>query len=99
LLLDLLTVKTQIKSAGGKNSGSLASDLAHLRLRIAEAYKKGYFQAASMAEVALLEIEYRHTPEIARSRLTKLEESCRARGYIAIANSASAVLANKARTS
>ncbi len=101
LLLDLLTVKTQIESAGGKNSGALlASDLAHLRLRIAEAYKKGYFQAAATAQVALLEIECRQMPEVAQSRLTKLEESCRDRGYIAIANSASAVGATiKARTS
>ena len=101
LLLDLLAVQAQIKSAGGKDSGApLASDLAHLRLRIAEAYKKGYFQAASKAQVALLEIEYQQTPEVAQSRLTKLEETCRTRGYIAIANSASAVLTTrKARAS
>jgi DNA-binding winged helix-turn-helix (wHTH) protein len=44
--------------------------------------------------------EVRRPSESAQSRLTKLVESCRARGYVAIANSASAVLAtSKTRTS
>ena len=97
-VLDLSALQAQIDSAGGKSSAAeLASDLASLRLRIAEAYKEGYFQAAAKAQLALLEIESRRPSESAQSRLTQLVESCRARGYIAIANSASAVLAmNKA---
>jgi tetratricopeptide (TPR) repeat protein len=90
----LLALRAQVDAAGGKSSAAkLATDLASLRLRIADARKKGYFEAASKAQVTLLEIEYRKTPEAAQSRLSKLEESCRARGYIAIANSASVVLA------
>ena len=93
-LLDLSALRAQVDAAGGKSSAAkLATDLASLRLRIADARKKGYFEAASKAQVTLLEIEYRKTPEAAQSRLSKLEESCRARGYIAIANSASVVLA------
>jgi DNA-binding winged helix-turn-helix (wHTH) protein len=61
---------------------------------------KQYFEAAAKAQIALLEIEVGRPAESAQSRLTKLVESCRARGYIAIANSASAVLAtSKAGTS
>jgi eukaryotic-like serine/threonine-protein kinase len=100
-LLDLSAVRAQIDAACGKGSAvQLATDLASLRLRIADAYKKGYFEAAARAQLALLEIEVRRRSESAQSRLTTLVESCRARGYIAIANSASVVLAtSKARTS
>jgi len=96
-LLDLSAVQAQIDAAGEKSSAvQLAADLASLRLRIADAQKKGYFEAAAKAQLALLEIEVRRPSESAQSRLTKLVESCRARGYIAIANSASAVLAASA---
>ena len=93
-LLDLSAVRAQIDAAGGKSSAvQLATNLASLRLRIADAQKKGYFEAAAKAQLALSEIEVRRPSESAQSRLTKLVESCRTRGYIAIANSASAVLA------
>ncbi len=93
-LLDLSAVRSQIDAAGGKGSAAqLATDLTSLRLRIADAYRKGYFEAAAKAQLALLEIEVRRPSESAQSRLTKLAESCRTRGYIEIANSASAVLA------
>ncbi|MGC2473174.1 MAG: tetratricopeptide repeat protein [Candidatus Sulfotelmatobacter sp.] len=93
-LLDLSAVRAQIDAAGGKGSAAqLATDLASLRLRIADAHRKGYFEAATKAQLALLEIEVRRPSESAQSRLTQLVESCRTRGYIAIANSASAVLA------
>jgi hypothetical protein len=90
-----------IDEARGKSSAAqLGTDLASLQLRIADAYKKGYFEAAAKAQLAFLEIEVRRGSESAQSRMTRLVESCRARGYIAIANSASAVLAtSKARTS
>jgi DNA-binding winged helix-turn-helix (wHTH) protein/tetratricopeptide (TPR) repeat protein len=93
-LLDLSAVRVQIDAAGGKGSAAqLATDLASLRLRIADAYKKGYFEAAAKAQLVLLEIEVGRLSVSAQSRLTQLVESCRTRGYIAIANSASAVLA------
>ncbi|MFZ0805748.1 MAG: tetratricopeptide repeat protein [Candidatus Sulfotelmatobacter sp.] len=93
-LLDLSAVRAQIDAARGKGSAAqLATDLVSLRLRIADAHRKGYFEAAAKAQLALLEIEVRRPSESAQSRLTQLVESCRTRGYIAIANSASAVLA------
>ena len=93
-LLDLSAVRAQIDAARGKGSAAqLATDLVSLRLRIADAHRKGYFEAAAKAQLALLEIEVRRPSESAQSRLSQLVESCRTRGYIAIANSASAVLA------
>ena len=99
-LLDLSAVRAQIDAAGGKGSAAqLATDLASLRLRIADAHRKEYFEAATKAQLALLEIEVRRPSESAQSRLTQLVESCRTRGYIAIANSASAALGtSKSRT-
>jgi tetratricopeptide (TPR) repeat protein len=70
-LLDLSAVRAQIDAAGGTISAvQLASDLASLRLRIADAYKRGYFEAAAKAELALLEIEVRRPSESAQSSLT-----------------------------
>jgi DNA-binding winged helix-turn-helix (wHTH) protein/tetratricopeptide (TPR) repeat protein len=93
-LLDLSAVRAQIDAAGGKSSAvQLATDLTSLRLRITDAYKRGYFEAAAKGQLALLEIEVLRPSKSAQSRLTELVDSCRTRGYISIANSASAVLA------
>jgi len=94
--LDLAVLQAEIGAVSSQAGwGNHASpDLGKLQTRIADARRKHYFEAAARAQLVLGKIRMRTNPVSAQSMFRELAGSCRARGYSAVADKASAQSAN-----